>query len=88
MAIMTLACSRSDVYGTPHPCNSKVCECDCHKDVEALRQEARARRDQARQLSLEAVKNFQDDMDLITTQAAILALTQYEHTLKEARHGR
>lgn len=88
MPVMTFACSRPDSYGTPHKCTSKVCECDCHKDTAVLRQEAQAKRIETRERAHAAVRDFDRVPDLTNTQAAILALQQYEQALKEARHGR
>lgn len=84
MAIMTLCCS----HGSHSQCPSKVCECECHKDLETLRKEAAQRRYRARELVIQALQDFQVNPDLPTTQTAILALQQYEQTLKEARRGR
>lgn len=87
--IMTFACARPEAYGFgPHKCTSKVCECPCHKDSAVLRQEAQAKRVHTRELAHKAVKDFDRQPDLTNTQIAILALTQYEQALKEARHGR
>jgi hypothetical protein len=84
MALLTLACAHAN-HAT---CANKFCQCDCHKDREALREKARRERAEARQLAHAAVKNFDHNPDLVNTQAAILALGQYEKTLKDARHGR
>lgn len=84
MPIMTISCARKKHTD----CTNSLCECNCHKDPETLREEARQRRIHARELAHAAVKDFDRTPDLVTTQTAILALTQYEQTLKEARHGR
>lgn len=84
MPVMTLGCA----HGQHAECTSKHCDCDCHKDTLTLRQERNLARAAARELAHQAVKDFDRSPDLITTQTAILALTQYEQILKDDRHGR
>lgn len=84
MPVLTISCARK----RHNICTNKFCECDCHKDIEVLREEARQRRIKARENAHTAVRDFDHNPDLVNTQTAILALTQYEQTLKEARHGR
>ena len=84
--ITTIACAHGQHSACPNP---QHCDCDCHKDPEAVREAARQQRAKARELARRAVQDFLDDpVELIVVQTAILALTQYETTLKEARHGR
>lgn len=82
--LISLTCAR-DGHDN---CTNGQCQCECHKDPETRREQARKSRVEAREVAHHTVKVFDHNPDLVNTQAAILALQQYETTLKEARHGR
>lgn len=82
--VISLTCAKD---GHEHCANPK-CECECHQDPELRREQARLERVTTREQAHAAVKVFDRTPDLVSTQTAILALQQYELTLRKARHGR
>lgn len=81
--IVSLACA----HDQHDKCTNPGCECDCHKDTETLVGEMRQRRRSHREIAHHSVMVFDHNPNLSNTQAAILALQQYENTLKEQPHG-
>ena len=78
MPIMTMAC----IHNHYAACNSKLCECECHKPKDAPNRTA-----ELREAAHQAVKAFDHSPNWDNTCLAVLALEEYQDQLRRERNG-